>query len=64
MYFELDLPNDFPLHYRRLIPNVTFAQQDYIPGTPFIRGVCLVTLREIKNEELFSDYCFIGRQSH
>jgi hypothetical protein len=61
MYFELDLPTDFPAHLREFIPNVYFAPRVGDSHQHFVQAIAMVALKTIENEELFADYCFIGR---
>jgi len=53
MYCEFDLPTDFPLSLRALLPNVNFASEPMLRQ----RAVCLVATRDIvMGEEVLSSY--------
>ena len=55
-YVELDLPNTFPLHLRKFLPNVNF-ESCAVDGERSLRLVLLTALRDIgEGEELFSSY--------
>ena len=55
-YLELDLPDQFPLHLRKFLPNVNF-ESSAIDGVRPLRLVVLVALRDIEQgEELLSSY--------
>lgn len=62
MYFEVEFPFEYPLEYRKYLPNVHFVHKDIEPGVACLKAVSAIALRRISNEELFSDYCFIGRE--
>ena len=53
-YQELDLPNDFPMHLRKWIPNVHYSRDWNLDE--FTRIILIISNKTIKNEELFSTY--------
>lgn len=63
-YCDLSLGDDFPPNYRRFIPNV-YYQTDLIgDGRPRgyeMRLIALIATRDLRDEELFSNYDFIAR---
>lgn len=74
MYFEVDIPIStnnlpahldaslvLPTHLRQYLPNV-YYNMDAMGSLPVMKTVVLVTLRNIENEELFTHYCFVGRE--
>jgi len=63
MLFEFAFPSDFPIEFRNFIPHVHYRQCSTYSGefAP-IRSVALISLRNLHDEELLSDYCFIGYQ--
>lgn len=58
MYFEYQFPPDTPAHYLSFIPNVFYSSKD--PACA-VKTVVLMAMRRIRDEELFSNYNFIGR---
>lgn len=54
-YQELNIPSDFPLHLRHLLPNLHNHRQ-WAPWDHFTRVVLIVSTRPVKDEELFSTY--------
>ncbi len=59
MYYELNLLQ-FPLHLKYLIPNA-FYRSFPLEEMPSLKAIAMVTMRDVEDEELFSDYCFIGK---
>lgn len=65
-YFEYFLPPKFPQKLRGFIPNLYFSLDNCELCSDVEEGlkmVVLISTRDIKNEELFSDYNWIGRPS-
>ena len=61
-YTELDLPADFPLHLRKLLPSVNFAGSGE-EGELGLRVVALVAVREVaQGQELLSSYFTLVNQ--
>lgn len=58
MYYEYDFTIDFPIHLRKYIPNVSYNSNQ--KGDLLVKSILMISLRDIENEELFSDYSFIG----
>ncbi|KAJ3221818.1 hypothetical protein HK099_003074 [Clydaea vesicula] len=54
-YQELNVPPTFPMELRYLIPNLHY-RENWIPFEDFTRVICLISTRDLKNEELFSTY--------
>jgi len=55
MYFEHDFPRDFPEHLWHWIPNIYYGGSAGV-----LKGIVLITLRDVYGEELFTNYQFIG----
>ncbi len=62
LYTEFHFPLEFPSHLRGFIPHVYFSGSNSNSSSTIIRSVALVTLRDVANEELFADYCYIAPQ--
>lgn len=63
-YFEYFLPPKFPQHLRSFIPNIYLNMENAELCTDVEEGlkmIVLVTTKDVEDEELFSDYNWIGR---
>lgn len=58
MYYEYDFTFDFPLHLRKYIPNISYNSNQM--EDLLVKSILMISLRDIENEELLSDYSFIG----
>ena len=63
IYFEYEFSEKFPSEFRYLLPNCYFGHVDRsVANMPWMHAVLLISIRKITNEELFSDYLFIGKE--
>jgi hypothetical protein len=64
MYFEYEFSANFPAELRYLLPNCYFGHVDRsVVNMPTSHAMLLISVRKIANEELFSDYLFIGKET-
>lgn len=60
MYFEFEFPPNFPLNLKQFIPNV-YYNSNFNNLSYSVKSIALITIRDVQDEELFSDYCFVGK---
>lgn len=61
MYYEYDfMVDDYQLEYRKFIPNVSYLPP--VDETILVKSIVMIALNTLENEELFSDYAFIGKK--
>lgn len=60
-YISFNIPLDFPLQLSGVIPNVYWSPAHFeTTSNVLTSAVALMTLRDVKDEELFVDYGFVG----
>ncbi|PRP78622.1 hypothetical protein PROFUN_13475 [Planoprotostelium fungivorum] len=59
MYTEFEFES-VPLEYRRYIPHVYYSSHETEEHQLPIKSIAMVAVRDVEDEELFSDYCFIA----
>jgi len=65
MYCEFEFPASFPEHLRHLLPHVNYegalVQEETKANRGYLtKSIAMISLREICDEELFSDYRWVG----
>ncbi len=58
MYFEYQFPDDMVEHYHAFVPNIYCSA-----SVRSVKTIVLMALRDLQNEELFSNYNFVGKNT-